>query len=462
MAAAEPAQRQGAAAVPVATDVFVIAKADSALSPSAFALGAGDGADNLGIAPVADPGRMADAGFCSRDDVLDLWKQKTRLDKLFDDGRSALYWRAREELYPAGASRPQQRAAKAAHGNRAGEKLAEIVDAVGGFGDTVFRPAGEDTVFLDVCGAPGAWSQYFYRVAAERGRSARGFGFSLRGGTNPLSCTWYEDLLARRDFSALYGADGTGDVCAAGNIAQVVAEVGRQAANLVLADGACGVGSNWGGEHLENYQEIIASRMVLSEVLLMLQVLGTGGCFVCKIFDTFSALTVGVLLIASLLFEEALVVKPRHSRVVNSERYLVGKGFRGASAAGFDGMLAVVRAAHTAWPSPGAEGPWSGSAPTRLLPDALLTASEAFRRSVCEMTSKLCCRQALALRAVLDRTDELAAASAEATVEEPAGKRRRQRGRASAHGRAVAAAEAQAAPASALAPPAPALAPAAS
>ncbi|CAE7942763.1 unnamed protein product, partial [Symbiodinium necroappetens] len=52
------------------------------------------------------------------------------------------------------------------------------------------------------------------------------------------------------------------------------------------------------------------------------------GCFICKFFDTFTHVSCSLLYVAAALFQQVDVVKPRHSRVVNSERYLVAQGFK--------------------------------------------------------------------------------------------------------------------------------------
>jgi len=70
-------------------------------------------------------------------------------------------------------------------------------------------------------------------------------------------------------------------------------------------------------------EELFSGRIILAEVLLALRALGPGGCFVCKLFDTFSHFTVSLIYIAGLLFDDVVLVKPPRSRRVNSERYLV-------------------------------------------------------------------------------------------------------------------------------------------
>lgn len=396
--------------LPKAADVFRIFAPSSAAVAAAVAK-----KTPLSIGPVADPGRMLDGGIrgISRGEVEALWAQKTRLDELFDAGHGGLYWVARQELFPMDACKDAVRA-----DNRAGEKLAEIARAVGGL-LSVLRPAPEETVFLDVCGGPGAWSKYLLKLGEKHGSCMRGFGFSLRDGTNPLSCTWYRDLTTRGDFTALWGEDGTGDVCSAPNIVHAAQAVGRTAM-IIVADGWLGGSAGSHGQHLENYQEILSGRIILAELLIMLETVRAGGCFVCKIFDTFSSLTVSIICVVAALFEETFVVKPLHSRAVNSERYLVGRAFR-PGLSYFDALLDAVRETHAAWPPACPEsGPWSGEAPLSVpVPEAM--DDEAFQASVRAMTKALCSTQTKALAAVIDRALELQAAGAKP----PSRKRRR-------------------------------------
>lgn len=354
------------------------------------------------IGPVADPGRMRDAGHCPSPAIEQLWAEKSRLDKLFDEGRGGLYFRAREELYPLG-----RRGSGRFLGNRAGDKLAEVIAAVGGI-SCALRPSSEETVFLDVCGAPGAWSSHLFRMEAAWGAKMRGYGFSLRDGTNPLSCIWADELTAREDFLALWGSDGTGNICEQANIEKVAADVGRKAM-IVLADGGFGVERSSQGEHLENYQEIFCGRILLAEVLLMLDTINVGGCFICKFFDTFSHLSAGLVYIVASLFKDTFIVKPRHSRVVNSERYLVGRKFAGSETDLFHALRNAVFKAHAAWPSSKEGAAWSGNVPLFVVPPSVLKEAAPFLSSFQASVATLCRRQTNALSAVIDRAIELQA-----------------------------------------------------
>ncbi|CAE7514973.1 unnamed protein product, partial [Symbiodinium sp. KB8] len=139
---------------------------------------------------LEDSQRMSDAGYCSREEVEMLWKQKSRMDVLFDGGHREAYWMARDEIYPEAGHRGSDRQPL---GNRSGDKIEEIVSAVGKLKVLNRCKAKGRLVFADVCGAPGAWSKYFFKLGAEAECVVRGFGFSLREGTNALSCTWFPE-----------------------------------------------------------------------------------------------------------------------------------------------------------------------------------------------------------------------------------------------------------------------------
>lgn len=134
---------------------------------------------------------------------------------------------------------------------------------------------------------------------------------------------WYPTLLNNDHFTPLWGADGTGDVCNQKNQEEIVKSVGRGSAAIAVSDGGSYKKKDKGGNHVENLQELFSGRIILSETYLALSCLMKGGSFVCKIFDTFSNFTVSFIYMMCSLFEKVNVVKPPHSRRVNSERYLV-------------------------------------------------------------------------------------------------------------------------------------------
>merc|ERR1719337_422068 len=119
-------------------------------------------------------------------------------------GRNLLLRVARSQLFPHSGEGVKE------HENRAGDKLAELSEAVG-----LLEGVPPGSAFLDLCGGPGAWSQF---LLEDRELALQGYGLTLKsasGNTEDWHAQekddWYEELEAREDWKSLWGADGTGD-----------------------------------------------------------------------------------------------------------------------------------------------------------------------------------------------------------------------------------------------------------
>ncbi|CBZ55541.1 FtsJ methyltransferase domain-containing protein 2, related [Neospora caninum Liverpool] len=98
---------------------------------------------------------------------------------------------------------------------------------------------------------------------------------------------------------------------------------------LIVADGGITIPKKSAtGQHLDNYQELLTGRLLLSEFLIAFQLLQQGGTFICTVFDSFTAFTASLLYLCTALFEEVYMVKPSRNRWTNSERQLVALKFR--------------------------------------------------------------------------------------------------------------------------------------
>ena len=71
---------------------------------------------------------MRDAGWCESASVELLWKEKTRMDAVFDGGNGHLYQRVRDEVCPLDSK------GSSTFWNRAGDKLKEVYDCIPFFG----------------------------------------------------------------------------------------------------------------------------------------------------------------------------------------------------------------------------------------------------------------------------------------------------------------------------------------
>lgn len=89
--------------------------------------------------------------------------------------------------------------------------------------------------------------------------------------------------------------------------------------HFVMADGGFSV------EGQENIQEILSKQLYLCQCLTAVSILREDGHFVCKLFDTFTHFSVGLIYLMYMSFKEICISKPNTSRPANSERYLICK-----------------------------------------------------------------------------------------------------------------------------------------
>ncbi len=91
--------------------------------------------------------------------------------------------------------------------------------------------------------------------------------------------------------------------------------------DLITSDG----GFDW---KRENLQEQEAYKLIFCEILTALKLQKEGGNFVIKIFETFTKITVKLIQLLRLVYSKVYLSKPYTSRISNSEKYVVCKGFK--------------------------------------------------------------------------------------------------------------------------------------
>lgn len=234
--------------------------------------------------------------------------------------------------------------------NRSAIKLANI-DAL-----LDFALVAEDSMtFVDLCGAPGGWSEYIMHRCKNKGVRVRGYGMSLIGGNdNGRGIDWKLDHIGMNggdssssssSFEIHAGADGTGDVYNWVNIAslhEVIAnEQGKgtvkeankvQSAerkpgtvDLVVADGGFDEQRN------STQQEALAQKLVTAQAAAAFELLRPGGTFVVKMFGCQTAEMRNLVRYLSVHFDRLTFLKPISSRPASAERYLICCSFAGVS-----------------------------------------------------------------------------------------------------------------------------------
>lgn len=167
--------------------------------------------------------------------------------------------------------------------------------------------------FVDLAGAPGAFTQYIQWRRPE----AMGYGMSLKDGIG-----WQLDYLDESRFLAYYGEDGSGDLYTqADSLIDKVKSNQVDGVDLVVADGGFDVEESSDQER----QEFLTSRLILVEIYTALQVLREGGDMIVKMFSTVTQISAHLLWIAANAFDQISLFKPISSRPANAEVYLIGK-----------------------------------------------------------------------------------------------------------------------------------------
>jgi len=325
-----------------------------------------------------------------------VWDAKEELDEIWNRppppmGRSLMQRVARDELFPHSGKEGKE------HENRAGEKLEELAQAVG-----LLEGVPKDSAFLDLCGGPGAWSQY---LLAQSELSLRGFGFTLKSSSgddadwhSQEKDDWYPELLRDPAWTALWGEDGTGDLLKPGNLEHSTKQLRKQGGVfLCVADGG------FSDKAIPaNLLELYFYRLLLAELLTAISCLQPGGRFVCKLYTSCSAATSALLFLTTRLFKESSIVKPMTSRVAGPERYLYASGFQ--VNAEVEEIRAALSASHVFGDG---MSPMSLPLLTPVVSAEQLALDEDFMEQLQAMVAQLCKRQSGSLRAILDRAEQL-------------------------------------------------------
>lgn len=119
-----------------------------------------------------------------------------------------------------------------------------------------------------------------------------------------------------------YDGEDNGDLTKSTTINNFSKLFAKKKAMLITADG----GFKWVNENL---QEQEAFKLIFGEIIAALMIQEKKGNFVCKIFESFTNITVKLILLCQQYYEEVHIVKPFTSRVTNSEKYIVCLNFKG-------------------------------------------------------------------------------------------------------------------------------------
>jgi 23S rRNA U2552 (ribose-2'-O)-methylase RlmE/FtsJ len=343
---------------------------------------------------------------CDPELVQTLWNAKDRLDAHYHIppppmGKSLLLRVARAQLFPHSGEGSKDKE----HDNRAGDKLCELAAEVG-----LMKGVPKGSGFLDLCGGPGAWSQFLLEHSEL---ALQGYGLTLKSAAGSdedwhaqEKDDWYEELEARKDWKSLWGADGTGDLLKPGNVEHATNFLQKKNVFLCVADGG------FSDDAIPpNQQELYFYRLFLAEILTAVSCLRPGGRFVCKLYSTYSEPTAALLFLTTRMFEHVSIVKPKSSRVTGPERYLYAAGMKIGKEV--DQIRKALWQSHRLG---GTHSILAAPGMTSIVSADDLVEDGCFLESLQALTQELCYRQSQALTSAVDRAEFLEEVATEAAV----------------------------------------------
>jgi 23S rRNA U2552 (ribose-2'-O)-methylase RlmE/FtsJ len=78
----------------------------------------------------------------------------------------------------------------------------------------------------------------------------------------------------------------------------------------------------------ENYQEQLSYSLIFGEIIFAITFQKKGGNFVLKIFETYTKISIKMILILQLFYDSVHLTKPLMSRTSNSEKYIIASNFK--------------------------------------------------------------------------------------------------------------------------------------
>ena len=202
-------------------------------------------------------------------------------------------------------------------------ELMKFFEEYGGGG--VANPQNSKLRSLHLCEGPGGFIEAFLDRAERHKKTVTNVWAMTLKQTHHSIPGWRAAgrLLTRHpQIQVEYGPSGTGNILDSEN-QEHLEKLVKKRANLVTADGGFDFSGDFEG------QEKVIFPLLVASARIALSCLAPNGCFILKIFDSFSEVTEVFLCIVAQHFKDFAIYKPVTSRPCNSERYFIGRGFKG-------------------------------------------------------------------------------------------------------------------------------------
>ena len=185
-----------------------------------------------------------------------------------------------------------------------------------------FNLFSENKSFSCIAEGPGGFIQCIHDVFNKKQLNINDInGITLISDDKKIPY-WNVNILKNRKNNIQYGKDKTGDIYKLYNSLDYI-KSHKQKCYLVTSDGGFDFSDNY------NEQENNCVKLLFCEIFIALNVQEINGTFVIKVFDLLNLKTIQLLYILYLHYDEIYFYKPDTSRLSNSEKYIVCKGFKG-------------------------------------------------------------------------------------------------------------------------------------
>eukprot|EP00871_Galdieria_phlegrea_P003344 jgi/Galph1/400/GphlegSOOS_G5243.1 len=155
---------------------------------------------------------------------------------------------------------------------------------------------------VDLCAAPGSWSQVISQRLRENGSDATIVAVDL------------QEIAPLEGVTCIQG-----DITSRDTVERIINCFDSQRCDIVLSDGAPDVTG------LHDLDEYVQSQLILSALNVATFLLREGGTFVAKVFRGKD--TTGVFSRLEVFFDDVLIAKPRSSRNSSIEAFFVCRGY---------------------------------------------------------------------------------------------------------------------------------------
>lgn len=199
---------------------------------------------------------------------------------------------------------------------------------------------GKDKInYAALAEGPGGFIEAINNYTKAKGIETNIYGITLMSTDKDIP-GWKkaEDYILKNNnnIKISYGKDGTGNLYKLENIIFFSKFIGGKM-DIVSGDAGFDFSNDF------NNQEVQSSRIIFCEIVTALAIQKKGGIFVCKLFDSYTNITIQFINLLCHYYKNVYFVKPLTSRPANSEKYIICKDFNGIDERTLNKLFILVR-----------------------------------------------------------------------------------------------------------------------